>query len=82
MRVRFTVSIASAEWSYAGGQEVEVGETYSPTEIPAAIAATWLSVGHVVRVEGPDDDPAPESARVAPPETAVRPASRPRPRGR
>ena len=71
MRVEFTVSIASATWSFVPGQVVRVGEAFALDEIPAAIADAWLACGHVVPVP-----PAPEIATAPKGETAAKPRGR------
>lgn len=61
MRVRFLVSIAANNWSYAPRQVVDVGgDAYTPTSIPDAIAQAWLTCGHVEAVK-----PVPETATLA-----------------
>lgn len=68
MRVQFTVSIASATWSYVPGQVVEIaGDEFTPDTIPTETGEAWLQGGHVVPVTGPI-----ETASVQAPERAVR----------
>ena len=45
MRIRILTSIASADWSYACSQEVSTGEAFTPSEVPAAVAAIWIESG-------------------------------------
>jgi hypothetical protein len=45
MQVRITGSIASADWSFAAGQLVEVGESFGPAEIPADVLPSWIESG-------------------------------------
>ncbi|WP_254509883.1 hypothetical protein [Anatilimnocola floriformis] len=44
MQIRIETSIASADWSFAPGQLIDVG-----THIPAEMAAAWLDSGIATR---------------------------------
>lgn len=62
MQVRFTNSIASADWAYAPAQVVTLGKEFTATEIPADIGRAWLASGIVESVTPaakPSDKPAP-----------------------
>lgn len=75
--VRFTLSIASADWSYAAGQVVSVGKEWTPNEIPKEAADAFLSCGHVVDAT----PPVVESAALEPGETAMLPSAAPKKKG-
>lgn len=71
-RIRLKVSIASAAWSYAPGDELEVG-----VNIDAEEAIRWLKAGIAEAVERRS-----ETATAEPPENAMLPTAKRRKVGR
>lgn len=61
-KVKILVGIASANWSYAPGQIVELDEK---------LAKAWIAAGIAEAI-----DVAPESTAIGPPEKAVLPAAK------
>ncbi len=71
MRARLAVEMSSTAYHYAMGTVVRVGEAFTPEEVPAVVARSWLESGVLVPVEE-----APEAAMLVTPERAVRPRAR------